>query len=302
MGGKIVNQFDIPEVLEVYTHHNNYEVLELNPNDRRCIIYFSSHDLYYPNQPHVFHRNIIEGNRFEWKNNVLRSAKRAIFVRDVTKQWYLDGINPRLNTIEKLASFLAEQTLGLEVICVGNSAGGYVATLIGSLLQASHVFNFSGQFSLHEMVQTAEDRALHPTVVKYENNPEYRKHYSIVGTLKAAATPVFYFFPAHAAWDSSQSQLVAGLQSVYPFRFDTEQHGSTCYYINYLDLFSKTREELCQLYSRYQNTEVSQFEFSVGTSGLAKTLAFKVKRGLRGFVNSFRLLSPSTNSFLTLVF
>jgi hypothetical protein len=35
-------QFDLPEVLEIYQSHKNYEIYDLNLEDNRCLIYFSS--------------------------------------------------------------------------------------------------------------------------------------------------------------------------------------------------------------------------------------------------------------------
>jgi len=237
-------QFDIPEMLDVYLHHNNYEILELNKKDNRCIIYFSSNGLYFPNEQSVFHRDIVLGNRFEWKKNILYSANKAIFLRDVQKQWYLEGINFEINSIDKLVSFLRDQTIGLDVICVGNSAGGYAATLIGHLLGASHVFNFCGQFSILESFQTELDRIRNPICVKFENDIEYNKYYSIVQWLNNSKTQIFYFYPYHSTQDIFQSELAKDLKNVFQFRFDSGEHGSTCYEINFLDIFSQSREKV----------------------------------------------------------
>jgi hypothetical protein len=274
---KVVTQFDIPEMMDIYSHHMNYEIMDLNKHDNRCIIYFSSHGLYYPNHSDVFRREILEKGRFEWKKNILRSASKAIFLRDVKKQWYLEGINAKINTIEKLATFLAEETRGMEVICVGSSAGGYVASLIGHLLNASHVFNFSGQFSLLDILRSESERLSNPTLIKYENIVEYRKYFSIVDFLKTSQTPIFYFFPAHSGSDIVQSKLVEDFKSVFQFRFDSEIHGVTCYEINFLDIFSQNKDALYKLYSYYHNSLISPFLFSMKTSGFTKSLMFKAK-------------------------
>jgi hypothetical protein len=274
---KIKTQFDIPELLEVYSHHPNYEIINCNKGDDRCIIYFSSNGLYYPNDSETFCKEIIEKNRFEWRRNILRSANKVIFLRDVTKQWYLEGINVNINTIEKLICFLEEQTRGLKVICVGSSAGGYAATLFGCLLNASHVFNFSGQFYLFDILQTEQGRALNPTLVKYENAAEYRKYFSIVDYIKTSQTPIFYFFPTWSNRDIVQSKLVENIKSVHEFKFKSKTHGSTCFEINFLDIFSQNREKVYQLQRYYKNSLISPFLFSVKTSGLARSLVYKVK-------------------------
>jgi hypothetical protein len=274
---KINTQFDIPEMMNVYKSHRNYEILEFNNDDDRCVIFFSGNGLYYPNDPETFHRVILENNRFEWKKNITRFANKVIFLRDVTKSWYLEGINININTIEKLACFLEEQTHGLKVICVGNSAGGYAATLFGCLLNASHTFNFSGQYSLLHMLQTEHDRALNPTLVKYENIEEYRKYFSIVDYIKTSKTPVFYFFPAKCDEDIAQSKLVENIKSVYEFKFNTNSHASTCFEINFLDIFSQSRENVQQLQLQYKNSLISPLLFSIKTSGLARSFNYLVK-------------------------
>lgn len=274
---KINTQFDIPEMMDVYANHRNYEIIDFNNDDDRCFIFFSGNGLYYPNDPETFHRKIIENNRFEWKRNIPQFANKVIFLRDVTKQWYFEGINKNINTIEKLVCFLEEQTCGLKVICVGNSAGGYAATLFGCLLNASHVFNFSGQFSLLDLLKIEHERTLNPTLVKYENIAEYRKYFSIVDYIKTSQTPIFYFFPGKYDDDIAQSKLVENIKTVYKFKYDGKSHGSTCFEINFLDIFSLSREELYQLHLHYKNSSISPFLFSVNTSGLTRSLVYKMK-------------------------
>jgi hypothetical protein len=273
---KINSPFDIPEMMNVYTNHRNYEIIDFNNEDDRCIIYFSSNGLYYPNNPETFHHEIIENNRFEWKRNIPQFVKRVIFLRDVTKQWYWGGINANINSLEKLAFFLGQQTCGLRVICIGNSSGGYAATLFGCILNASHVFNFSGQYSLLHQLQTDYSRELNPTLVKYENSKDYQKYLSIVRYVKTSHTPIFYFFPAKCDQDIEQNKLVENIKSVYEFKFDTKVHGSTCYEINFLDIFCQSRENIQQIHLDNKNSLISPLLFSIKISGIAKTFNYIV--------------------------
>jgi hypothetical protein len=282
---KITTPFDIPEMMDVYRKYPNYEIVDLNKGDDRCFIFFSSNGLYEPCDPETFHRVVLENNRFEWKQHVPRFANKVIFLRDVKKQWYLEGINSHINTIEKLACFLRENTHGLKVICVGNSAGGYAAALFGCLLNASHVFSFSGQFSLLHVLETEAERATNPTVVKYEKNPDYQKYFSIVDYVKTSQTPVFYLYPGKCDADIAQSRLVENIESVYMFRFDSEEHGGTCLHLNFLDLFSQSRKELCQLHREYKNSLIRPIPFSIRTSGFARSLLYGVKHIKKGLIS-----------------
>jgi len=82
---QINTQFDIPEMMDGYTNNRNYEIIDFNNDDDRCIIYFSGNGLSYPNDSETFHKKIIENNRFEWKRNIPLFVKRVIFLRDITK-------------------------------------------------------------------------------------------------------------------------------------------------------------------------------------------------------------------------
>jgi hypothetical protein len=262
MANILATQFDIKGLWKTYSSQNNYEVLDLNPNDNRCIIYFSSNGLYYPNTDDVFQEIVVEKNRFEWKKNVPNSVGRAVFLRDVTKQWYIDGVNQKINTIDKLCDFLREITRGFQVICVGNSAGGYAAALVGSLIGASYVFDFSGQFSLDIVLDDESTQNENPTLEKYADNPIYRKYYSISEIVQGGGVPIFYFYPAKCHYDICQSDFVEKIPNVYHFRFNKKEHGQTCYFINLIDLLNLSTSDLLGLHAKFGNSMITPFCFS----------------------------------------
>jgi hypothetical protein len=274
MDKKIRTQFDLNKISEVYRNNPNYKILNLNHGDQRCIIYFSSNGLYYPNQDSIFEREIMKKDRFEWGKNILMSVKKVIFVRDIMKQWYLTGINQEISSIDKLAGFLKKETEGLEIICVGSSAGGYAATLFGTLLKARCVFNFSGQFSLEHILHFPESRYKNQTLVKYENDPYYRQYYSIIDLVKNSDVPIFYFYPAKSQIDVEQSDLIEDLKNVYAFKFNSKRHGATCFVINFIDLFDLDIKEIIEIHSVYRNKLIKQIEFSLKISGFKKTLKY----------------------------
>lgn len=92
-----VFQTDDEEVLETYRTRDNY-LMERTPegDDSRCAVYFSSNDLYFPNNRARFHERVTLRNTFEWFGTRVPGCGRHIFIRDVFKQWYLGGINSRL--------------------------------------------------------------------------------------------------------------------------------------------------------------------------------------------------------------
>lgn len=280
-------QLDLPEVWEVYEQQENYEILTSNNEDSQdiCIIYFSSHALYYPNNSETFHKRIIQENRYEWKRNILTTAKKVIFVRDVLKQWYIQGINSRINSIEKLYEFLKQEAGELSIICVGNSAGGYAATLFGCLFEAKCVFSFSGFFSIDHCLEE-KNRLANPLVVKYENLPEIKKYYSLLDILKNSQVPIFFFYAARAKLDNAQSKLIDNLDNVYAFSFDRSAHGQTCYTVNFLTLFGLETDQLKNIYFKYQGQVIKPLLFSIHVSGYIITLNFVLSR-FRKRINLF---------------
>ena len=144
-----VFQTDDEEVLETYRTRDNY-LMERTPegDDSRCAVYFSSNDLYFPNNRARFHERVTLRNTFEWFGTRVPGCGRHIFIRDVFKQWYLGGINSRLNSPEKVLKWLENETKGCRVTMVGSSSGGYAAVLFGSLLHAeTPVYYFHSLFS-----------------------------------------------------------------------------------------------------------------------------------------------------------
>jgi hypothetical protein len=271
MNKNVRTQFDIERMTEVYINGINYKILNIENSSNICFLYFSSNDLYFPNTEAVFEKQIIQNNRFEWTRNVPSFVKKVIFLRDITKQWYLTGIGARMNSIEKLYKFLEEETRNMQVICVGSSAGGYAASLFGSMLKASCVFNFSGQFSLNHILEDPISRQKNPTLTKHEKDPNYRKYYSIVEIIKSANIPIFYFYPAKSKIDIDQCNLIQSLNNVYKFPFSTSRHGIPCYVINLVDLFNLDVDEVIQLHSEYQNRCIRLMNFSLRVSGYKKT-------------------------------
>lgn len=274
MNKEIKTQFDLKKISEIYNNHQNYKVINFNHDDRRCIIYFSSNGLYYPNQDSIFEREIIKKDRFEWEKNILVSVRKVIFVRDIMKQWYLTGVNQEISSIDKLAEFLKQETEGLDIICVGSSAGGYAATLFGTLLKARCVFNFSGQFSLEDILQSAESRYKNPILVKHENDHSYRQYYSIIDFIRNGTVPIFYFYPAKCQIDVKQSDMIKDLKNVYEFKFNTKRHGNTCYIINFIDLFNLNISKIIDLHSAHQDKLINPMEFSLKISGVEKTIKY----------------------------
>ena len=195
-------QIDSEIVRSVYINQPNYKI-EYNNSCKAniCAIYFSSNDIYYPNNEDIFQKRIVEKNFFEWYNTRI-NARKHIFIRDIFKQWYLEGINAKLDSPEKIFEWLKGETKGYEVVTVGSSAGGYSAVLYGSLLKAQKVIAFNAQFSLKAIADESGEKS-NPLVYKYKNN-DRSKYFELKDKLSDAVN-YFYFLSVGCEEDMLQA-------------------------------------------------------------------------------------------------
>lgn len=110
------------KILNAFYKNSNYKILHGYAKNKRCYIFCASHGLYFPNDYATFEDAIIKKDRFEFwavAGMLLPYAEKIILIRDVTKQFYTNGINENLNTIEKVADFLRAETNGYEVLTGG---------------------------------------------------------------------------------------------------------------------------------------------------------------------------------------
>lgn len=240
----------------------NIKVTDLKNNTGICYIFFSDNGLYFPNYRDDFEEKIIRKNYFEWENmckshKIKKVAQRIIFVRDVWKNWYVRGISSKVDTADKLISVLKELTDGYRVITVGNSAGGYMATLTGIKL-GGIIHNFSGQFVLHKNYD--------PRVWEVFQREEIEE--INLGEMIAANRDivVFYYLPEGSADDMAQYRVIENLENVKTFFFNSDKHGRTMLSENIPMVITKRREQLETLCHKYQGNVIEPWEFLRGSS------------------------------------
>lgn len=215
------------EVLSVYNNDRNILIEDGECPDGPVIIYFTSHDLYYPNNSVSFHKSVIIGNRYEWRNLKIPGASKHIFVRDVFKQWYLRGINAHTNTLDKLCELLKGYIDKSEVITIGSSAGGSMAVYFGALLNAKKTIAFSPQIDLTKLIRTEYGKTHNPIVVQMSSSlPDILSH------IATSACNFMVFFPAKRnSYDENQLESInqyfkSGLPPNFNLLlFDTSHHG-----------------------------------------------------------------------------
>lgn len=245
--------------------------------DKYCIVYFSSHNVYFPNTENEFKKQILNKNRFEWYGARIQKGSKHIFIRDNKKQWYLEGINNNINSVEKLEAFLKKETKGYKTIMVGSSAGGYAAVLFGSLLKSEYVISFNGQFQFYDLLETSsEDKD--PVIFRNRYNKKINKFYSLKSYIDNPEI-VFYFWSKKSNWDRINRNHIAslGLSEVV---FNTKNHGVPFLKTALNEVINMPYHKLLKL----KNKTYNPVFFSMKYGGIKNTFVFIYKLVLEKWI------------------
>lgn len=221
----------------------------------------------------------MEKNRFEWTYIRCRRAKKEIFVRDIYKSWYVTGINQKIDSIDSLASFIRNMSDGLELVCIGSSAGGYLAALLGSLLNARYVIAFSAQFELRNRWAME----VNPFLKKYESDLHRNKYYDLKPIIESSSAPIYYIAPCKSEQDIYHMRHIENVGNVKIIALKSNHHGVVMYKENVKLFISLSPDELERLYTNFRGKEVSRFYFSVKLAGMRGTLLALKNEALRLF-------------------
>lgn len=259
-------QVDSEVVNYYYENHDNFliEYSDGVPNEF-CSIYFSSNDIYYPNNERAFINQLAKTNRFEWYNTRLSNCHKHIFIRDVFKQWHLKGINSRINNPDKLFDFLLKETKGYKVITLGSSAGGFSAVIFGQLLKASKILSFNGNFEIYSKLQSSTAEKC-PLIFRFQNDKNVNKWFDSVNFISDPST-IFYFQSIRSNQDIIKYNYIKHIP-LHRIQFYTSHHGIP---------FLKGNLPYVLNYSTNQLIKISQtvnypILFSFKTVGVLKTI------------------------------
>ncbi len=263
----MINILESKVIRNEYNKDNYFIILNNKTKDtpiKLCVIYFSSNDIWYPNTEQEFINSIIVSNRYEWKNIRIHKAQKEIFIRDIYKSWYTLGINSRLNSIDAVMSFLRKETSGYNVVTVGSSAGGYMAALTASLLNAQYAICFSPQFDITSEIEN------NPILQKYQKF-NASKYYSIADYIRKSPTNIFYLFPHRNFSDLQQSRYVKDITQVHSLPFSSARHGVILPGKCVLRLINMDMPELMHIFSVYNGKTISPLRFTLQQIGIFET-------------------------------
>ncbi len=210
---------------KVYNESDNYLIEYVSAVKSTVAIYFTSNNLFFPHTAEMFRSAVIEKDRYEWTRLKIKRAQKHIFVRDIYKQWYASGINMHINTMDKLIDWLHKETQGFsEIVCIGSSGGGYAATIVGTKLKASLIFNFNGQWDLYDNV-VRNETVISPILKRLIDEPNDGVKYLNITNEEYDNNRIFYFVSIFSKWDKKQLNLIKNFNRVNVVRFCNNHHG-----------------------------------------------------------------------------
>lgn len=236
---------------------DNFVIEYTGAKTGRVIIFISGNGLYYPNEERIMYEKIVEQDYYEWINlakhkRIRNYYEKLVFIRDIYKQWYITGINSRLDSVDRVREWLEKECEGYEITTCGSSAGGYMATVLGVQMNAKRIFTNSGQFSIEHTIPYRE---------VYENDIERNKYFNIVYLLQEQSNHIYYFYPANVEQDRLQYEMVKNLP-LKVFRFKSSEHGVTMESKVFPYLLTLSNEELNDYYSFFANSFILPCDFS----------------------------------------
>ena len=278
------NPSDNEEIFEFYNTNYNYEIREGNGKGT-IIIFFTGHGLYFPTTIEEFRKAVVKNDRYEWKNvssdnRITQISEKFIYVRDVYKNWSINGINGKINSQEKVAVLLRKLVGKKNVITVGSSAGGYMALLYGMLLNASKIYTFSPQVNLHEYYVD------HPYLYyeDYCNNDDILKFMDLKPMIRRFKGDIYYWYPANCLEDVRQFNSIRNCGNIHFFAIKQNKHGNTIWGESIIVSLSMESNVLNSLCLKHKNTVISPFVYCIKTSGIIKALEIAIGRRIKQII------------------
>ena len=252
-----------------YENQLNYREEVIDKSKKICFVFFSGHGVFRPYTISGFTKMIVRDDYYEWQNvarspYIKKKAGLILFIRDIYMQFYVEGINRNINSVDALVEFVKSKTKGYDVICCGSSAGGYIAALVGSKIHCRFVLSKSGQFSLYSWGGVERK----PLLKKHLDEKRYNRYYDIVSLIKKSKVPIFYFYAYMNEHDLQQYNEISRCGNVFCFAFQSDEHAVTCRGEDFPLILSKDVRTLKKLCRKCKGKVLSQTGFEVKLMGV----------------------------------
>ena len=264
-------------IKQFYDTKKNFKV-EDNPRAEDpdlAVIYFSSLGIYTDEN----YMKALTSDYYEFHRNPIRRAGRHIYVRDVCRAFYLNGINSNCNNLDKLLNLLKDYTKNYRIVTIGVSAGGYMAMLAGAILRAEYTISESGMITL-DYYRSYLDKL--PAWIK-EKMSDKLKYWDITPYLNKIRQPVFQIGAALSVEDSINFQKMAVFPQINILKIDTTVHAHALDAPALGALINLPFSKLKNFFEKYHGKAPTKLKITFELLSLKELLCFyskKIRRNL----------------------
>lgn len=242
---------------EAIRQEDNYLIVEGdNPNSNYIAVYCSSNGIYFPNDDETFIKRIITQNKYDWKSNHFVGVKKHIYIRDIYKQWYVNGINTQVNNINSLIEFLnAQRDEGDTFVFLGSSAGGYLAVALSTALGG---IVFAGSPQINLPLDDSRNWLLKEGSKDFEKN----QWFDLTEKVRNATSQIFILYGAKNRSDCEQLKNISNFEHIFMLPFSTDLHGVVFLSFN-VPYFLSNKEKLMKISQSGKMNNKILFSFQI---------------------------------------
>lgn len=142
------------------------------------------------------------------------------------------------------------------MVTCGNSAGGYMAVIVGNRINANCIFSFGGQWDIYINPESMRNALI---INKYSGNILYNQYFDIT---RFTSEKVFWFFSVYAEQDKEQmAALKKKDNNLCIFAINTEVHGDLLFFQCYEKILTLDFDKLQNLYYKYRGKIINKRKF-----------------------------------------
>ena len=167
---------------------------------------------------------------FEFFRTVKSLDVTMVMIRDLAQVWYLQGVAGLADSLLGVAPALSEvlaEFAPARTVVTGNSAGAYMAMLVGAALQAERVVAFSPQTYLDEERRTRHsDRRWREEIAHRRSLADHDLGEDLLPLLERLPGPgrAEVYFSEHHARDASHAERLGRIPWVDLRPLDSDDH------------------------------------------------------------------------------
>lgn len=278
------------ELIELWYKKDNFKIIDFKNKTNICYVFISSNGLFKYSE-NVNIKKLIN-DKYDWENiskskKIQRTAQRIIYIRDIQTHSYVEGINERIDCIDKIIDLMNELTKGFDVYFVGNSGGGYLAMILGAKLKnTKRIYSFGGIFSLYTW------KGAHNTL-DFNSDKLFQKHksddcskfYDIRYLLNNCQAPIYHIYASKHEGDLLQVGLLDhSYANLHLMGFNTNIHGHGINGFDYPDFLTCNDRKIYKILSRYENKAfINKHKFSINSFGFFSYITKNIQKVFRHF-------------------